>query len=35
MIKIEIKYKEGIIIKKEFYDVEEAIEWLKENTKNE
>ncbi len=33
MIKIEIKYVEGMIIKKEFEKVEDAVEWLKANTK--
>ena len=31
MIKIEITY-EGVTFKKEFDDVDDAIEWLKENT---
>ena len=33
MIKIEIKYKNGVILKREFENVEEAIIWLKKNTK--
>lgn len=32
MITIEIKYKEGVIIKKTFDDVNKAVIWLIENT---
>jgi hypothetical protein len=32
MIKIEIKYTDGVIIKREFEEVEKAVEWLKNNT---
>ena len=32
MITIEIKYGNGVIIKRKFEDVDEAIEWLKDNT---
>ena len=32
MIEIKIKYDNGLIIKKEFVDVDNDIEWLKDNT---